>query len=563
MTATNKDTIYVDVDDEITNIIEKVRGSDKKIVALVLPKRAAVLQSIVNMKLLKRSAESQHKNIVLITSETGLLPLAGAVGLHVAKNLQSKPVIPAGPEAADATIPEVSEDEIEAEPEVDETKTVGELAGASAVASAIDDEDEPIELDNSTPEATAPALAAKGSKTPKAAKNKKFKVPNFEKFRVLLILGGLGIVLLIVGIYMAVFVMPKATITIKTDSTTVNSNIPFTASTATTEFNQSQAIIPAVRKETKKTQSQTVPATGQKNNGTKATGSVSMTTKVCGSFSSPSPVPSGTGISANGLTYITQATVTFSPDTISGSCINFKSNSASITAQNGGANYNTGSISFTVAGRSDVSATGSAAGGTDNIIKVVSQSDVDSAKQKLTANNEETARAELQKTLQAAGMQEILETFNTSDAVVTTTPNVGDQADNVAVTSVVTYSMLGVNKANLQKLVSDSAAKQIDTSKQSILDDGISSATYIVQGDKNAAQVKITVQSEVKAGPQLDAEGIKKEVAGKKKGDTISIIESRPAIKDVTVKYSPFWVSKTPSKPSKIVIIFDQQNAKP
>ena len=76
MSATSKDTIYIDIDEEITGIIDKVRASDGKIVALVLPKRASVLQSIVNMKLLKRSADEAKKHLVLITSEAGLLPLA-------------------------------------------------------------------------------------------------------------------------------------------------------------------------------------------------------------------------------------------------------------------------------------------------------------------------------------------------------------------------------------------------------------------------------------------------------------------------------------------------------
>ena len=56
-----KDTIYIDVDDEITAIIDKVITSKHKIVALVLPKRAVVLQSIVNMKLLKRTADEAKK----------------------------------------------------------------------------------------------------------------------------------------------------------------------------------------------------------------------------------------------------------------------------------------------------------------------------------------------------------------------------------------------------------------------------------------------------------------------------------------------------------------------
>src|SRR5579884_3157174 len=108
--ATAKDTIYVDIDDEITGIIDKVKASDGKVVALVLPKRAGVFQSIVNMKLLKRAADESKKNLVLITSEAGLLPLAGASGIHVAKTLTSKPEIPAGPGGFDDGEETVDED---------------------------------------------------------------------------------------------------------------------------------------------------------------------------------------------------------------------------------------------------------------------------------------------------------------------------------------------------------------------------------------------------------------------------------------------------------------------
>ena len=96
-----KDTIYIDVDDEITGIIDKLRTSEAKIVALVLPKRASVFQSIVNMKLLKRAADEDKKHLVLITTETGLLPLAGLAGVLVASSLTSKPAIPVAPVAND------------------------------------------------------------------------------------------------------------------------------------------------------------------------------------------------------------------------------------------------------------------------------------------------------------------------------------------------------------------------------------------------------------------------------------------------------------------------------
>src|SRR5581483_10274209 len=137
--AKDKDTIYVDIDDEITGIIDKLKASDGKVVALVLPKRAAVFQSIVNMKLLKRAADSSKKNLVLITAEAGLLPLAGAAGIHVAKTLTSKPEIPNAPppDLPDETVPETPI-EGPAEPEVDKSAPVGELAGAAAAKSADD-----------------------------------------------------------------------------------------------------------------------------------------------------------------------------------------------------------------------------------------------------------------------------------------------------------------------------------------------------------------------------------------------------------------------------------------
>src|SRR5260370_22226151 len=133
MDASNgKDVIYVDVDDEITGIIDKVTSANSKIVALVVPKRAAVFQSGVNMKLLKRRADTAKKHLVLITSEAGLMPLAGAVGLHVAKTLQSKPEIPAAMAAAEtaADAEEVAltnADEFDARQAA--AKPVGELAG--------------------------------------------------------------------------------------------------------------------------------------------------------------------------------------------------------------------------------------------------------------------------------------------------------------------------------------------------------------------------------------------------------------------------------------------------
>lgn len=541
MTEAQKDTIYVDVDDDITTIIDRVQNSKNKIVALVLPKRATVLQSIVNMKLLKRSADVGKKNLVLITSEGSLLPLAGAVGLYTAKNLQSKPTIPDGP---DGEAPEsvVHEEEIEPtdDASVDETKSIGELAG----------DEEPIEVDNSA----QPAKADKSND--KGKKDKNLKVPNFERFRKWFIIGGIALLVLLIGGYFAFFRLPKATITIDADASEQATNVAFTVDTKSTQFDAATNTVPGIKQEVKKTDTQNAPATGQKNNGTKATGEVTMTACVQSNVP-PSSVSAGTGVSANGQTYITQSSATFSYDGVGSNCVRFKTDSVDITAQNGGASGNVNNETFAVSGRTDVTARGSASGGTDQIVKIVSQADVDAAKAKMNpSGNEQAARDELTTNLQKANTYPIKETFSAGTPAVTTSPNVGDQGESVTVTSTTTYSMIGVDQQDLEEVVTKQAETQIDTNQQSVLNTGLDQATFVVQQAGDSP--KIAVRTNVTIGPKIDIDQLKNEIAGKRKGETIKIIESRPGIKEVDIRYSPFWVFSTPKNTNRITIIFNK-----
>ena len=131
-----KDTIHIDIEDEITAVIEKVHKSEAKVVALVLPKRASTMQSVVNLKLLKRAAENIKKSVVLITSDASVLPLAGVVGLHVAKTLQSKPTVPKTVTSEDEPITidsDVEGTDVAPEPELDPSVPIGVLAGEETI----------------------------------------------------------------------------------------------------------------------------------------------------------------------------------------------------------------------------------------------------------------------------------------------------------------------------------------------------------------------------------------------------------------------------------------------
>jgi hypothetical protein len=562
--ADSKDTVYIDVDDEITGIIDKVLASKHKIVALVLPKRAAVLQSIVNMKLLKRSAEDANKRVVLITSEANLLPLAGAVGLYAAKTLQSKPAIPAPPDTSQAGEALVDDEEIGEAPELDENKSVGELAGLGAAAAAgakasAAPTEETIDVDNTDP---TPDKKKKAKKS-KGKGGGLVKVPNFEGFRSKLFLGVLGVILLIVLWVFAFMVLPKAKITVKADTSTVNVNANFTADTSATAVDTDKMVTPAVLKQYPKTDSQTVPATGQKDIGTKASGSVTMTAQKCSGnpFVPPSDIPAGSGVSTNGKTYITQSTTSFHGTSASGSCYNYVSDSSTdIVAQSAGDSYNVSNATFTVAGRSDASASGSASGGTTQVVKVVQQSDIDAAKQQILDKNRDPAKSELNKQFQSGDAQPVLETFSNGNPTVTSSANANDQADSVTVTEKITYTMLGVKKDDLKKLIEADVKSQIDTNKQPIQDYGMDKISFQVLSGSTPEKAKLVLQTQVIAGVKLDFDALKKQVAGKKKGDVQQIIGGQTGVTDVQVSYSPFWVSSTPKKTSKITIVLEQNN---
>ncbi len=554
MSSSDKDTIYIDIDDEITGIIDKLGSSSNKVVALVLPKRATVFQSIVNMKLLKRAADSSNKNLVLITSEAGLLPLAGAAGVYVAKTLTSKPEIPISPQLPDDSEEAIQEDGSEVEPSVDPNQPIGQLAAGDAVETLVlDDENLPPETDDQP-------LEPKSFEPPaKSKKDKKLSIPNFERFRLLLVLGILALILLIGGLVFAVTALPKAVITIKTDATNLATNLSLNLSTAATSLKLADNIVPAKLAQQQKTLSQQVPTTGQKNNGSKASGSITMKAQVCAPFPDnpqPSDVPSGTGVSSNGLTYITQANTSFGGGIKpSGqSCITYSADGpTSIIAQSPGANYNGANV-FTVAGRKDVTASVNTAisGGSDSIVQIVNQNDINNAKAKI-ATNDGDVKQTLNSQLKGDSYYPIAATYVVGAPAVTASANVGEIANNVTVTETITYTMFGVHKKDLDTLLENSIKTQIDSTKQSILDNGLSKAVYNVD-NISATGAALTLSTTATAGPDLNVTIIREQTAGKKAGAIKSQLQNNPDVTGVDVKLSPFWVSTVPKKTGRITV---------
>jgi hypothetical protein len=572
-----KDVIYIDVDDEITTIIDKVSSSRSKILALVLPKRATTLQSIVNMKLLKRAADEGNKHLVLITSEAGLMPLAANTGLYVAKNLQSKPEVPNVPQAV-AELPDDFEESLTldaADPKLNKKSPVGDLAKGNLSPTAVDDaidmggssaDKNPIMRNMSAGAAGAVAGGAadaadkgkdKGSKGPR---NKKLSVPNFNKFRGWIFIGGGALVALIVIWIVCFKVLPHAYITVKTDSQAISANIDVTLSASVDSVDTDSGIIPAKTQSVDKTLTASADATGQQNNGQKASGSVkffncNQNDTLSGQFRT---IPAGTGVSAGGLTFVTTEAVQVQPSHFNGDkCRNDQpSDSVAVVAQNPGAKYNVSATTYKVAGYASITASGGdMTGGTDNITKIVQSSDIESAKSKISAQDTSAIKTQLRSQLENQGLKAIDATFVAGAPTTTTSVSAGATADSVTVTQKITYTMMGTTQADLKKLVANAVNSKIDTSKQSITDYGLDDASFSSQ-DPGSGAVSMAVTAV--AGPDLKIADLRKQVAGKKTGDAQKALKTNPGVTDVNVTYSPFWVTSIPGNESKITITIEK-----
>ncbi len=546
-----KDTIYVDLDDEITTITDKVQNAAEKLVALVLPKRCVVLQSAVNMKILNKIAKDNSKAVVLITNEASILALAGASGMYVAKTLQSKPYIPdaMGGEEVVENIEEVGEAE-----GLDESKPIGELA----VAAGIDlDDDAPIELDNDSVDTPT------GKDKAQAKKDKKLRVPNFEKFRLWLVLAVIGAVLLIGGGIYAAKALPRATVVITTQNQAVPVTLTATGSITATTVDLANKIVPAEVKTIQQSVTKSLIATGEVNKGNKATGQVifyncSQEDKL-GDIDRT--VPAGTIISGASFAFVTSSDAVVQPSSIvGGNCqYNKPSSAIGVTAQAGGDEYNLSPRDYAVSGFGSITARDESGmgGGTDNIVTAVSQADCDNAKNELIGTKTDDYKNQLSAQIVTAGLLPIRDTFLSTPGDIVCNPAVGAEAAESVATLTLTLSMIGANKTGLDQLVLADVAAQ--GNKQSVFETGVTNALVSLKEKSAAGDAVFTIQVSAQTGMQQDAEAIAKLIAGKKYGESLSAIKAQSGVADAEIDYSPFWVASTPKDTKRINVTFISQ----
>ena len=232
----NKDVIYIEPEDDITDIITKIENSKEKIIALVPPKKAGVFRSIVNIKLIAKSGVNADKKIVLVTTDPAIIKLAATTKLPVTKNLQSAPSVPKIDDDVEAEA--ASADEVvESAAAESEEEEVEDLEAEAKPEKDKDDDEKNEDKDDKED----------GEKSGKKAKPVKSKNPviNWIKnhkvlFPILIVL----LIALILALVWAIVIAPAAsvTVTIRTTTTNFSENASFVTDLAAENVSEGKLV---------------------------------------------------------------------------------------------------------------------------------------------------------------------------------------------------------------------------------------------------------------------------------------------------------------------------------
>ena len=201
--------IYLELEEEITSVIDKVGKISDNSITLVVPKGANLIQSIVNLKLLRKHAEMEGKEITVVTSDQVGVNLAKRAGLAAQQRVQH------GDEEGDEPEP-VPKSRITSYKEI-------EKAGVGI----------------KKPVKTSPPAKKKG-------KAKSVSLLPKQKLLITIIV---ILVILVGGGAFAYFYLPKADINIVLNTETITNDVEVEILTSATELDEETNVIPGKRYE--------------------------------------------------------------------------------------------------------------------------------------------------------------------------------------------------------------------------------------------------------------------------------------------------------------------------
>ena len=583
----NKDVIYIEPEDDITDIIAKVKNAKTKIVALVPPKKAGVLRSVVNFKLIAKTALQHNKTVVLISTDENLVKFAQSVKMPVAKSLSSKPQLATDDEAEFGDADEES-DIIEEEPEAETSTSKSEKKDVKSDHEKSHKDDkkaEAVKAKKSEEVVTEDEIDEEADTDKKVAKKKSNqKVPNIKKYRTQIIIGSVFAVIMVVVLIWAFAFAPAAKVIVHVRTSDQGFSETIKLTTDQDKEDIDAGIFYMEEKAIEKTASADFEATGEVDKGTKASGTLTVKrtspVSIVGNGRDAITIPVGTKFTYNGLTYVSTAASTlravdgkdFDTDTckVSTSLVATCDLSKDVTttvkieAIENGDKYNMGAVnSGWTASISGATPTSSAAisGGTSKIVKIVSKDDLAAAEENLDITGESDAKKELIDENSDDAIV-IKSSFNIENGQLSSSPALGEEVNGDTkpkVTKKTTYKVYTVSRDAVSQYIEKTVEEGLGDDTRTVYATGAGKdeekvIAFFESYKNNNGEYTAKLKSTVKIGPRVTPEMISEKILGQKVGQVRTMLTSINGVADVEINRSYFWVTKIPSDINKVEI---------
>lgn len=551
--------LYLEADEEIPGVIDRLRQEKSDQITLVIPKSSIILQSVINLRLILRLSKELKKSIALVSHDPIGRNLASQVGIPAYDSVNAKiPVLsPIGPKPTNEDdIAEVEdslaeadepfqinhfqaqnepEEEIDAitTEEIDELKARG---NSEKQANSVADRNEFVKTEVE-PAALPPKVSTQEKPLPLKKKGKKKKWGY-----VLAAIAGLIVIVVGFGLF-----YPKATVAVDVNGQKFDSSAEITADQSQKEASLTGGVIPATYVESVKEKSQKVTATGTKDIGEKASGTIDFYNSYSDNDES---LPAGTNLAKDGKTFVTTQDITIPGATASivggGVVVNPGHTSGAIVATDSGDSYNVSKGQYTITdmsaakqskvyGQSDKALTG----GTSKTVTVVSQNDINQAKDSLVSDLEDQAKADL--TNQLKGKVLLDKAIDNQVVSADADKAVGDQVDSFNLDVKVKARALGFDSASFRTVFLSKAKSEVPKDKEFLVTDKDEISTSVSNLDIDAKKIVIIGKISTQIGPKIDQAKLKAQLTGKKIAAAKKITAQVDGINAVNIKINPNW----------------------
>jgi hypothetical protein len=581
--VSKKKIVFVELDEEITSIFEKISKLNYKDIYLVVPRRAILLQSVVNLKILKQKLEDIKKSMAIITDDANGMKLAHQAEIKVYDHFSTEKTL-SGKQA-------ISKTGGVKRGESDEEKSHETMLSPISATSNEIGEDAPMRLPKKKSSIFEVVRTLRG-------RDKGFSLSSYlrewkknrltkEAFPVYLpggnkrFITGLLVVSVVVFGLIAYVALPGATIMIEPASDVLTKAVNVELERSPSDARTLKAY--SLATETEYTISHM--ASGIVSEGTDASGNITIFNEtdtdwtlvketrfqtadgIVFRLQSETNVPRSSGVDADGFAIPGSAEAYVLADSLdangspSGERGNIEASEFFLPGLRESSRENLYAVSYEAM-----------AGGTTAVSALVLEDDLIAARDKLETQLYEKALAALRKEAlsQSNSLGVTLDLLEDSDVLIYSTAKidlpyelVGQEMEEFEVTGEMSISGIAYDSDELLALLKTEILAAETPGKQLVRIDDDSVNVDVMEADNVYLYYKFTAQiqgieeyeidPELEGGSQL-AKKIKEHIAGKSIEDAENYVQNLPEVNRVEIKLWPGWSPNIPTLPENIRI---------